>query len=129
MKTNKERALIGIVGPCSAGKSTLVAGLKKRGFNAKQISQEHSYVKDMWQRRSSLDTLIFLQVSYPTAQERRKLNWSSKEYETQQHRLKNARQHADFYLETDGLTPEEIIDEVLRFIAKSPSLRQAQDNA
>lgn len=120
MQTSKEKTLIGIVGPCSAGKSTLVKKLKERGFNAKQIAQEHSYVKDMWQRTINLNTLIFLQVSYATAQERRKLNWSLKEYETQQHRLRNARQYADFYLETDGLTPEEIVDEVLRFIAPHP---------
>ena len=112
----KKKSIIGIVGPCSSGKSTLVAGLKKRGVKVRHIAQEHSYVKDMWRRLTNPDILLFLQVSYPVAQKRRKLNWSLKEYETQQYRLRDARQHADFYLDTDKLTPEDILKKVLNFI-------------
>jgi len=108
--------VVGVVGPCSAGKSTLVAGMKKRGIEIKAIAQEHSYVKDMWRQLTNPDILIFLQVSYPVAQGRRKLNWGIKEYETQLHRLRDARQHADFYINTDTLTPEDILNEVLEFI-------------
>ncbi|MBT3189996.1 MAG: hypothetical protein HN736_14865 [Anaerolineae bacterium] len=118
MPITKEDFLVGVVGPCSAGKSTLVAGLKKRGVNIRQIAQEHSYVKDMWRRLTNPDILIFLQVSYPVAQERRKLNWAQKEYKTQQHRLRDARQYTDFYLDTDELTPEDILNLVLKFITE-----------
>lgn len=112
----RKKNLIGVVGPCSSGKSTLVAGLKKRGVSVRHIAQEHSYVKDMWQRLSNPDILIFLDVSYPVAQERRKLNWTTGEYEKQTHRLRHARQYADLYLDTDNLSPKEIQMEVLNFI-------------
>jgi len=118
MPTTKEKPLVGVVGTCSSGKSTLVAGLKKRGVKVRQIAQEHSYVKDMWRRLTNPDILVFLQVSYSVAQKRRKLNWSPKEYETQKYRLRDARQHADFYLATDELTPEDILKKVLIFIAE-----------
>ncbi|MBT3322413.1 MAG: hypothetical protein HN392_09030 [Anaerolineae bacterium] len=116
MTTTKEGVLLGVVGPCSAGKSTLTAKLREHGINIKQIAQEHSYVKDMWRRLANPDILIFLQVSYPIAQERRRLSWGPKEYEVQQHRLRDAREYADFYLDTDKLTPEEIFLKVLEFI-------------
>ncbi len=56
--------LIGVVGPCGAGKSSLVAGLKAEGFLVRHIAQEHSYVPDMWKRLSNPDILIYLDVSY-----------------------------------------------------------------
>ena len=40
------------------------------------------------------------------------------EYEKQEYRLRDARQHADFYLDTDELTPEDILNKVLKFIAE-----------
>ena len=116
MPTIKESPVVGIAGPCSSGKSTLVAGLKKHGVNVRHIAQEHSYVKDMWRRLTNPDVLIFLQVSYPIAQKRRKLNWGEKEYETQQYRLRNTLENADFYLDTDKLTPEDILTKVLMFL-------------
>ena len=57
------RPLIGVVGVCASGKSTLIKGLKERGFNARHIAQEHSYVKDMWKRITNPDLLVFLDDS------------------------------------------------------------------
>lgn len=119
MPITKEKFLVGVVGPCSSGKSTLVAGLKKRGVHARNIAQEHSYVKDMWRQLTNPDILIFLQVSYPVAQKRRKLNWNLGEYEEQIYRLRNADQYADFHLNTDGLTPKEVLNAVLDFLKKT----------
>ncbi len=118
MPTTKERPLIGVVGPCSSGKSTLVEGLKKRGVNIRQIAQEHSYVKNMWRRLTNPDILIFLQVSYPVAQIRRKLNWGPSEFETQQYRLRDARENTDFYIDTDQLSPDEILSKVIAYITE-----------
>jgi len=85
-------------------------------MRTRQIAQEHSHVKDMWQRLTNPDILIFLDVSYATAQERRKLNWNESEHATQEKRLRHAREHADIYLLTDGLTPDEIFKKVFDFI-------------
>lgn len=119
MTTIRKGLLIGIVGPCSSGKSTLAAGLKKHKVRARNIAQEHSFVKDMWQRLTNPDLLIYLQVSYPIAQNRRNLNWNLADFEEQVHRLRNARENADFFLDTNLLSLEEVLEEVLRFIEES----------
>jgi adenylate kinase family enzyme len=42
--------LIGLVGVCASGKTTLAKILEEKGYHCRHISQEHSYVPDMWQR-------------------------------------------------------------------------------
>jgi len=110
------KPLIGIVGPCAAGKSTLIRNLQGHNLRLKHIAQEHSYVPDMWQRLTKPDILIFLDVSFEEANRRRPMPWKEADYRAQQHRLRHARQHADFYLLTDGLTPEEVAARVLDFL-------------
>ena len=110
------KPLIGIVGPCGAGKSTLAEELQRNGWRARAIVQEHSYVKDMWQRMTKPDILIFLQASCSTGAQRRHLNWTESEWEEQQRRLEHARAHADFHLETDSLGIKGVLDVVLKFL-------------
>ena len=112
----KLRPLIGIVGPCGAGKTTLVDGLQRNGWRARAIVQEHSFVKDMWQRMTRPDVLIFLQASCSVGGKRRQLNWTQSEWEEQQRRLAHAHQHADFYLDTDSLSIVEVLDKVMKFL-------------
>jgi deoxyadenosine/deoxycytidine kinase len=114
--------IIGVVGPCGAGKSSLVAGLKARGYLVRHIAQEHSYVPDMWKRLSNPDILIYLDVSYENTILRRKLDWTLAEYTEQLHRLHHARQYADFYLDTNSLTHEEVLLSVISFINLSSAL-------
>ena len=111
------RPLIGVVGPCASGKTTLTAGLNRLGYATRHIAQEHSYVKDMWQRLTRPDLLIFLDASYPVTCARRRLDWTEAEYSEQQRRLAHARQHANLYLDTDGLTPDEVLEQVAAFVA------------
>jgi deoxyadenosine/deoxycytidine kinase len=111
-----KQAKIGVVGPCAAGKSTLIAGLKKHGYEGSHIAQEHSYVPAMWQKMTRPDLLIFLDVSYEKSMERRKINWSAREYEEQLRRLVHARQHADLIIETNELSPQEVLELALAFI-------------
>jgi deoxyadenosine/deoxycytidine kinase len=113
---DKLKSLIGIVGPCGAGKTTLAEGLHRNGYRARAIVQEHSYVKDMWQRMTRPDVLIFLQASCSVGGERRQMKWTESEWEEQQRRLANARQHADFYLNTDPLGIGEVLDLVLKYL-------------
>ena len=108
--------LIGIVGPCGAGKTTLTDALDSRGYSTRHIAQEHSYVKDMWQRITNPDVLIFLQVSYAVSMERRHMNWTEAEYNEQQRRLGHALEHADLILDTDKLSIQEVLQQVLDFV-------------
>ena len=107
---------VGVVGPCAAGKSTLVAGLEQHGYWGKHIAQEHSYVQDMWQRISNPDVLVYLDVSYPLTIQRRRLDWTEDEYFEEIRRLRHARQHADLYLNTDPFTAQEVLFEVITFL-------------
>ena len=110
------KLLVGIVGPCGSGKSTLIAALEQRGFACRHIAQEHSYVKDMWKRISHPDLLIFLQASFPVCTARRRLSWNESDYAEQQRRLAHALQHADLVVDTDPLTPIQVIERVLAFL-------------
>jgi hypothetical protein len=116
---SKPGLLIGVVGPCAAGKSTLIAGLTRLGYRTRHIAQEHSYVKDMWKRLTNPEILIFLDASYPTTCRRGNLNWTETEWQEQQYRLSHARANADLTLDTDGLSIEEVLHEVIEFIDKS----------
>jgi len=107
---------IGVVGPCGAGKSTLVKGLTQHGYIAKHIAQEHSYVSMMWKRMVNPDILVYLDASFQVSTERRKLDWTQEEYDEQSRRLREARRYADLLINTDELTPDEILDQVLAYI-------------
>ena len=108
--------LIGVVGPCASGKTTLIEGLTRQGYRTRHIAQEHSYVKDMWQRLTNPDILIFLDVAYSTTRQRRKLDWTVSDWQEQQRRLSHAKEHADLYLDTDKLSIEEVLDKAVGYI-------------
>lgn len=110
--------IIGVVGPCAAGKSTLIAGLIERGFQVKHIAQEHSIIPDMWQRLTKPDILIYLDVSYSATKQRQHINWTPEEYAEQQNRLRHARTNNNVYLRTDNLTPEEVLQHILTALRK-----------
>ncbi len=111
--------VIGLVGPCAAGKTTQSALLKNLGIQVRHIAQEHSYVKNMWERISHPDILVYLDVSYPTSIIRRNLNWTLEEYNIQIERLSHARQHADLYILTDDLSTNEVLQRILEFVQYS----------
>jgi deoxyadenosine/deoxycytidine kinase len=106
MDTTTRKLLIGIVGPCGAGKTSLAERLSLYYSSVRAIAQEHSYVPYMWRRLTNPDILIYLNASYPVTIQRRKLNWTEAEYKIELERLAHARQHADIIIETDGLDLE-----------------------
>lgn len=106
-----------VVGPSAAGKSTLVAALRERGYDARHVAQEHSYVPDMWQRVTKPDALIYLDVSYEAACQRRQmLVWGPQQLEEERQRLSHARTHCDLYILTDDLTAGEVLEQALGFL-------------
>jgi len=112
--------LIGIVGPCGSGKSTLAARLGARGIRARAVAQEHSFVPAMWQRLTRPDRLVYLQASYDVCTQRRQLNWAVWEYAEQLRRLAHAFEHADLHVDTDRLTPDEVLAAVVDGLGLEP---------
>jgi len=108
--------IIGVVGPCGAGKSSIAAGLKSHGYQIRHIAQEHSYVPDMWRRLTNPDILIYLDVSYENTIVRRQLDWTYEEYLEQLYRLRHARQHADLYIDTNPLVLTDVLKAIELFI-------------
>jgi deoxyadenosine/deoxycytidine kinase len=113
---SRRAPLVGVVGPCGSGKSTLIAGLEQHGYTCRHIAQEHSYVQAMWQKIANPDILIFLDASFPVSTARRKLTWQKNDHDEQYRRLAHAREHAHVVIDTDPLTPEQVLQKALSFL-------------
>lgn len=118
MSFKHDPPLIGIVGVCASGKSTLINELQRLGYHCRHIAQEHSYVPNMWQRLTNPDVLIYLSASYETTITRRKLNWTPKEYQVQLDRLIHAHQFAQIIIVTDQLSAPEVVEVAIEQIEK-----------
>lgn len=113
----KDGPQIVVVGPCAAGKSTLVANLRPKGYRIRVCGQEHSFVPDLWKRFSRADILIFLDAELPTiAQRQGRTDWTAERLAEQRQRLEHARAHCDLYLPTDALTREQVAAQVEAFL-------------
>jgi hypothetical protein len=117
-RIEEKRPLIAVVGPCASGKSSLVRRLEALGYNVRHVAQDHSYVPDMWRRLTDPDLLIYLDVELSTIARRRRISWGERYLAKERHRLRHARQHCDFYLATDDLTEEEVLEQVVAFLEK-----------
>lgn len=93
------RLRVAVVGPCAAGKSTVVEQLRRWGFDAFAVGQEHSVVRDLWRRRGP-DALVYLHVSYETVTNRRGPSWPRSLYDEQLDRLEDARRRATIVVDT-----------------------------
>lgn len=113
--TNSPR--IAVVGPCSAGKSTLVDALRAAGYTVRHVAQEHSYVPAMWQRISRPDLLIYLDLSYSAARQRRPhIDGGPQRLAEQHRRLAHARKHCHLYINTTDLTMPQVQAQVFNFL-------------
>jgi len=115
----EKRPLIAVVGPCASGKSLLVQALRARGYNAREVAQEHSHVPTMWQRITQPDLLVYLDVSWTVTGQRRPTDASADWWAELARRLRHARQHADLYINTNALTPQEVLEKTLVFLAET----------
>lgn len=110
---NDRHIVIAVVGPCAAGKSTLITGLKAHGLTAKHVAQEHSFVPDMWRIMTDPDYLVYLDVSYQESNRRVGSTLKASIFQKQLERLKHARKNADIIINTDSLDPDQVLRRVL----------------
>ncbi len=113
-----------VVGPCAAGKSTLVTGLQSRGYSAARlVPQEHSGVPGLWAWRGMPDVLICLDASVDTINCRqRRTDWTQPVLDEQHKRLRAARQACHLYLPTDELTISQVLETVVTFLEQRLAL-------
>jgi deoxyadenosine/deoxycytidine kinase len=111
---------IAVVGPCASGKTTLVARLHVLGYDAHDVAQEHSDVLTMWREIASPDVLIYLDASLATIRQRLHVQWEQAYLDRLVSRLVNARAHAHFVLQTDGLSKDRVAGLVVEFLKGLP---------
>ena len=72
----------------------------------------------MWQIITKPSLLIYLDASFHNSTKRRKLNWLESDYVEQLRRLSHAHDHANIIIDTDNLTPEQVLKQALDFLQK-----------
>lgn len=106
-----------IVGVCGSGKSVLARALQERGYNARSMAQEHSFVRGMWRARGQPNVLICLDASAETINRRLgRTDWTAEAVAEQHRRLADARAYCDLFLNTDDLGEEEVLEQVLVYL-------------
>ena len=70
----------------------------------------------MWKQMSDPDFLIYLDVSFEISITRIGTTWERSIFEKQVARLEHARNHADLYIQTDDLNPQQVLNRVLDFL-------------
>jgi shikimate kinase len=107
-----------LVGICGSGKTTLARQLRRLGYEVRECVQEHSEVPHMWQVMSRPDVLIYLDASEEVTSQRGRRHYVKDMVAEQRRRLTHARTHSDLYVMTDDLTPAEVLERVIRFLAR-----------
>ena len=121
-----------VVGPCGAGKTTLVDALITRGYAARVVAQEHSIVRDLWRHGGHPAALVMLEAEPATIAARRHAEFPAWLYAKQFQRLAAARAHADLLIATDQVQAEEVTRQVIAFLRAagiSPLLQPGQEQA
>jgi hypothetical protein len=111
--SKSKTGLIVIVGVCGSGKTLLADGLKRLGYDARSVSQEHSLVPDLFMR-SSPRVVIYLDASDDMVSHRKQTHWEPRQLDDQRRRLKLARKMADIRISTDGLKPHRLLEIAVR---------------
>jgi deoxyadenosine/deoxycytidine kinase len=105
-----------VVGPCAAGKSTLVEALQALGYDAHVSGQEHSAIATLW-RHSRPDILIALEADISAVRARRGDDWPEWLHDVQMQRLQSAVAAADLTIDTTNLDPESVSARVVAYLA------------
>src|ERR671917_1003005 len=112
-----ESRKIVVVGPCAAGKSTLVAALRALGYDAHVSGQEHSEIATLWQH-SQPDVLIALDADIAAVRSRRGDSWPEWLHDLQVRRLTAAARAADLAIDTTTLSTHAVVARVLAYLER-----------
>jgi adenylate kinase family enzyme len=104
-----------VVGPCAAGKSTLVTALRAFGYDAHVSGQEHSEIAMLWQH-SQPDVLIALDVDITAVRDRRDDSWPEWLHDLQVRRLAAASRAADLTVDTTTLSAQAVVARVVAYL-------------
>lgn len=101
-----------VVGPCAAGKTTLVQRLGRAGVPARAIAQEHSVVPTLFLRYPGAG-LIYLTADWMVLRRRRPKSGGYAQYVEEMRVLQAARAAAALVVHTDSRTPDAVAALVL----------------
>jgi GTPase SAR1 family protein len=111
-----------VVGPCAAGKSTLVRALRLHGHDAYACAQEHSEIEKLWNHQHP-QVMIALSVDLESIRARRRDGqWSRRVYESEVRRLRDAFQHADLVIDTSVNSANEVVALALAYLTESRAM-------
>jgi adenylate kinase family enzyme len=108
---------VAVVGTCASGKSTIVDHLRRLGYDAFVVSQEHSIVRDLWNHQQP-DKLVYLRADFRVIQGRRGASWPRWIYDAQIERLRDAQENASIIVDTSALTLPETIALIVTAISR-----------
>ncbi len=104
-----------VIGPCAAGKSTLVDSLRGLGYDAVVSGQEHSDIPMLW-RRARPSVLIALMVDPRETSRRRGRPWPEALHDRQRERLRAAFAEATVVIDTSAMTPMSVLAATTRIL-------------
>ncbi|MBP2628216.1 MAG: hypothetical protein H6Q68_2927 [Firmicutes bacterium] len=107
-----------VAGVCVSGKTTLVKSLRDLGIDAYNVAQEHSVIKKLWNHKQP-DILVVLDAQMKTIRQRRVVPWDEDRLAVQRKRLSDAYAHADLYIQTDELSKDEVVQNVIEHIRRN----------
>lgn len=81
----------------------------------------------MWQKITKPDILIFLEASFPISTARRRLTWQKQDHDEQYRRLSHAHQHASIVIDTDELSPEQVLKKALDYLQSAANDQKAAE--
>jgi chloramphenicol 3-O-phosphotransferase len=113
----EESRKIVVVGPCAAGKSTLVTALRELGYDAHVSGQEHSEIATLWQH-SQPDVLIALDADIAAVRDRRGDSWPEWLHDLQVRRLAAAARAADLAIDTTKLSTDAVVARVVAYLER-----------
>lgn len=116
-QANDPRRIV-VVGPCASGKTTLVERLGELGYDARVVAQEHSIIRDLWQKRDP-DVVIALDLALDQVRERRSPTWSADIYRVQHERLREAFGVADIRIDSGAHDEDEVVGIVVAWLKEN----------